>query len=430
MSDLDELEQPLAIPRLGTDGTYDDPGEDWDGTETRTALSAGAEAAGLLPNTFLCGQLVNDQCGRLGDGLASIMDVAAVNWTEPRIAFENYPIFSGAGNGLFGGPKVLPVSQHSTVQRRDWLGLLTESGLDASRDGYRWTNFGDMGFSGAPGGAAPALGHGGLAAGASDSVMWIVAFADETNTFKFRASGDLAVSFDPVGQLPAGAEGDETHVMGYFGDRAFWCARSQLYYRTAAELVAGATTDWTRIITSGFWTGAPPSSPRCFATSPTECAIGIFGGPSVIRSADGVTWAAAGSGLSNAAIVDLHWCAARSIWIATTSAGDLYTAPAGMSAWTALSTYPPDIARTGSLGRSVFALGGAWLYVTRDLENWARLSPEATPGNVNDWEFILPFNGAVWIAHQSPDAGVTGDETLESAQSLVLPSALRKVHAF
>jgi len=427
MSDLEETEQPTLVPVLATDDLYDDPGEDWDGTATRTALSSGVEAAGLVPGTDLDAQVLNDLIGRIGQGLATILDSAAVNWTLPAEATG--VSFAGFGNGLFAGPIVIPVANYSGY-RRDVLGVYNDGGLYYSVDGRAWTNPGGIGFSGT--GA-----NGGLTAGGAEITgegwnTWIVAYATESTTWKFRASGNVGASWFALGQLPSGIEGAAAHVMGYF-DAApddglsnskfyFWCARSQLFYRSMEDLFSADTTDWTQITTSGFWTGAPPPSPTCFASAPAECAIGIAGSPYVISSSDGTTWAASGTGLSGS-VSHLHWASAHNLWLAFTTDGKLWSAPAGMASWTeriALGTTPFAL---GSLGRVVVMTRAGMTLVSRDLTNVMRIPPDPSD---DEWEFLLSFNGGLWMAKYD----AAEDTTFELAMSQILPSALRKVKAW
>src|SRR5688572_24321252 len=112
MSDLDHIDaatQPLTIPVLGSqDGEYDAPGTDWDATPVRAALSGGAEAAGLAPNTDLDAQVLNDLVGRLGAGLASVIDAAALTWDPVVLAPTS--VFGGDPLIGQGGPFVAPYS--------------------------------------------------------------------------------------------------------------------------------------------------------------------------------------------------------------------------------------------------------------------------------------------------------------------------------
>src|SRR5687768_17168916 len=96
MTDLnrdDAMVQPLHVPILSSDGeNYTAPGEGWDGSPTREPLSSGAEATGIAPDDDFFAQLYNDHIGRLGQGLATVIDSPALNsWADTQAPNTDEP---------------------------------------------------------------------------------------------------------------------------------------------------------------------------------------------------------------------------------------------------------------------------------------------------------------------------------------------------
>lgn len=423
MSDLDHIDattQPLTIPVLGSqDGEYDAPSTDWDGTPVRAALSSGAEAAGLAPDTDLDAQVLNDLAGRLGAGLASVIDRAILEW-DPIATIDGQPNENHWGDPGIGQGGAWSVPYLAgTPYAQDALYQFNAVKVFRSWDGRNWEDLGAHGAPTQPRGLATGLLADGVTTG-------LVAWNRNANG-QIRASLDDGATWQDAGALPASFDSSTTHG-GSFNGRFFICGRSQLYYQDDLE----TNVEWSRIITSGFWTGSPPAFTSCFAASPTECAFGINGEPSLIHSSDGATWAAAPLPTDPAdGISALVWSTSHRLWIATTVTGRVLTAPAGFGAWTQ-RTFAPTAGSKAvcAHGRTVILGGFQGLWISRDLANWRRVPDvRLTDDGVNTdtWEHLLSFNGRIWCARRRQ---VSGNAGIEYTMSGVLPAEFRKIGAW
>lgn len=428
MGDLSRDEakiQPTLVPILSTPHSeYDAPGEAWNDAGTRAELSDGEEAIGLVPNTPLPAEVANDLLGRLGQGVATTLDFAAVNgWADTLAANTGEP--NDNHWGTRAAVVVGPFGYYGGVYQ-ELLLQFNPAKLFYSYDGHRWVDAGVHGLSGTPTGFA--VGHSVISSANYVSILgW-----DNTASGVMRVSHNVGASWADAGNLPASYSAGG-NVGGFFNPdhsgvgRFFVCGPSQLYYSDHDDL----SGEWTRITTSSLgWTGAPPPAPLCFASSPTECAIGIDGAPSVIHSSDGNTWAP--SALSTDpgdGVKALHWSASHEKWIALTASNNrILTSSAGFGVWAeraqitdANANVITDLVDVCSLGRTVVVSAGGRLWVSRDLDNWRALPLKFTDDGINadEWTWLRVFNGRLWAGRKRQ---VSGDASLEYAMSFTLPS--------
>ncbi len=435
MSDLlrSLRKQPLALPIMGSETeVYDDPGTDWDGEPVRVELTNGEQLQGFLPNTRITPEPIVWALGELGEGLASLLDSPALTWSSPLQTRTNAPDFSGVGQYLVG-PIVAP-GQY-TGQNAEILLAINNAGCHRSRDGWEWNSQGTVGFAS----DVDTFAAGTIYNGANRDML-VVAFSYETGDYEFRKSADAGATWSAAGNAPAAV--NTGAKLGFFGGfehdlddeqfttpRIFLVAEGQVFYTDEYS-----PTTWTSINVSGFWTTGDPTVIR--ATT-AECLVGIDAAPYVARTADGASWAAANSGLTGTAgVLDLVWSESHAAWIMLRDDGSIWTAPAGVGSWSLRGT--PTNSRTGTAlsggtalavhGRTIIVAIFNWLYASRDFTNWARLSPQAHAGTgaTEAWQFLLPFNGAIWAGHIAAQLDGSGS-TFEHSMSGVLAPELARV---
>lgn len=425
MSDLDDRDdasnQPTAIPILGDAGAdYPASPSAWAGTPVRAPLSSGEEQAGLEPGQDLDAQVLNDLVGRLGWGLASVIDSAALTWdpVETSVGQPNQNHWGTDPRIGAGDVFVVPYGMNAGGgYRQEMLIHFNPVKMFRSWDGKNWEDMGAHGVTGTPRGFAAGL-------MADGETVAIVAW-DNSAGGEIVLSNDYGSTWGDTGADIAGTIDGSPSIGGCFNGRFFICNRSQLYYSDDLS-----STDWTRISTSGFWTGAPPNSPVCFAASPNSCAFGINGGPSCIYSLDGDTWAALPLPTNPSdGIEALFWSSSHQLWIAVSSNGRIHTSPEDFSGWTE-RTKPNQVTAARAVvaqGRSVVMAGNEGLFITRDFENW-RLLPEVRATDDGSypfqWERLLLLNGRIWASRRRTVSGQSG---IEYAQSAPLPAEFRKL---
>lgn len=423
MSDLDHIDatrQPLTIPILGSqDGEYDAPSTDWDATPVRAALSGAAELAGVAPNTNLDAQVLNDLIGRLGAGLASVIDSAALKWDPvANIAGQPNDNYWGPNPLIGAGDAFVAPYIAADAFKQEALYHFNPARVFRSWDGRNWEDRGlhGLGSDPAPRGLCVGLTNGGAT---SALVAW-----DSSASGQIRVSTDGGGSWANGGTLPASFDGT-TSFGAIFEERAFICARSQLHYSDDLSLNA----EWARITTSGFWTGAPPNGPLCVASvDGVGIAFGVNGGPGLIHSEDGTTWAAASLPTVSDAVNALAWSRSHRLWVATSNTGGsaLYTAPAGFGVW-AERTLPSglsNIRAVACLGRAIVVAAQEGIWISRDFTNWRRIpdiryTEDAT--YPDQWERLLVFNGRLWVSRRFYNAGAVKHQ-IEYSMSAPLPA--------
>lgn len=418
------MTQPTKT-KWATDATWSSGS--FTGQVTRLAIPDGVRAQGVKPAKFRA-PYFNQLLGEHGDALDSVIDRAAIEW-EPTIINTTQPNNDHWDRATFGDSGrltvgVAPGLLYSNVDG-DVLVQFNVVKLFYSLDGRNWVDKGAHGLNVASA-YGFAIGQRGDVANTFSIVGW-----EHTASGAVRQSVNLGTSWAAAGSLPASFEGP-VGIGGCFNGRYFICSRSQLYYSDNLANVL-----WTRITTATLgWNGAPPPDPLCFASSPTECVIGIDGSPSLIWSADGNTWSAAplpttpGDGIKH-----LAWSPTWNLWIAVTGTNNrVLTAPAGFAAWTELAkitdangavvTGPRQVA---TLGRCVVIAAGNGLWVTRNLSTWRRVPDIRLTSdgiNLDSWQFLRKFNGRLW-AGRTVDA--SGADRCESTRSGVLPVEFESV---
>ncbi len=436
MSDLllDTTRQPTAIPVLASDGgDYTAPGEDWDGDPVAVALSAGDEAGGLTPNEGLDAETLNDLIGRLGAGLASIVDAPVLTWDRPQDnqgqPNDNHWSASGVSVGRVT-VRVAPGWYYSGVSREVLIHPnITKMFL--SYDGHNWTDAGAHGVTGGSAMRGVAVGHSVLS---SVDYVTIIAWQQDNNGI-VRATNNFGSSWYDAGTLGASMESGVRAIGGFFAGRFYIVARSQLYYKAHAAAMTGA---WTRIDVSGIWNGAPPPNPSCVETSPTEIAIGVVSSPGVLHSTDGLTFTnTALPSTASDGVGAMQWSESHQLWIITSDSGNrVFTAPAGFGAITERAqitdyqgTVITGLHAVASLGRTVVVAASDGLWVSRDLANWRLLDVVLTDDGVNldEWTWLQSLNGKLWAGRCIQ---VGGDSSLEYTMSRVLPAEFRKQGAW
>lgn len=401
----DAAKQPTTIPIIGSaDGVYDTPGEDWDGAPVRVPLDDAAEEVGYAPDQDLAGDNLNDQFGRLGQGLASIIDCAAISPT-PR-EDSSAPSFSGVGNAHFG-TALLPIGLNSGTYRRDALITLNSSGPYITYDGRNWTAQTGLGFAGAPSTIGAGL-H-------SNGQPMAVVFAKETGQpteFLFKSTNNGGGSWVAAGHLPA-SETVVAPIIGVFKGESRWVYvdRGKVYY--SDDL---ADAEWT----GGAVAFGASVNPTKFASSATECAFAIAGGNRVMRSDDGVTFAAANTGLPAGSVQDLAWSESHGLWFAAHSNGQIYSAPAGMATWTSRIATLGAVVRVIPFGRAIVHTVDDTIRVSRDLSHWYTLAPLADgAGAETEWRRGFVLNGQWWVGQ----VGATSTHTTVMS-AMALPSEI------
>lgn len=425
MSDLlrDLRKQPVNIPILGTeDGVYDAPGEDWDADPVRVAPSDGEEEVGFIPATRITPETINSIVGRIGEGLASVIDSPALTWSMPAKTRTSIPAFEGMGNGLFCGPLVVP-AQYNTVYGGEAIVAVNATGLYMTMDGWGWVLMGALGFG------VQATAIAAVVLDTDPETVRLVAFSLEGGDDEFRYSDDFGVNWSAGGAAPSAVAAGNL-VMGAFGGRMLLAAEGQIFFSDDVE--AGTWSD--AIDPSGYWT---TGEPQAFAATATEALIAIDGTPSIIRTADGFTWAAANSGLdADLTIIQIVWSESHGLWIALDNSGKIWTAPAGAASWADRGTISHSLGTGDAMGtiftlavhgRTIVVSHAEALWASRDFTRWARLIPVAEDSAGEAWwPWILPFNGALWAAHRTTKTSGSG-VTFEHSLSGVLAPELARV---
>lgn len=409
--------QPLTLPVYGG-GSYVAPGEAWDGTPNRSPLGPSEELLGLFPNTKLPAEVINDFVGRLGHALSTIVDAASVNWTVPAKAIGDMPAFEGMGNGLFAGPFIIP-AQTLVEWQGEVLGAVNSSGLWISRDGRRWTNPGAIGFATQVECAV---------AGVQASFATIVAFALETGDYEFRYSTDLGNSWATAGNAPTPPSGDT--IMGYYGAAEIFYWASNDGTLAYSDDIIGNT--WAVIDVSGVWT---TGSPVKFAANDEEILLALNADPWILRSSsDGLTFFAANTNLEidPSPVVDLIWSPSRAKWYLRRADGSLWSASAGAFSWSAEEIPGSTGGELGehhamvSHGRCLTMAAGDGLWVSRDVGRWVHMTPIGDTGaSFAYWEWLLPFNGAIWAGHRATKADGYGITFEHSFSGTLAPELMR-----
>jgi len=428
MSDLlrDLRKQPVRIPILGgEDTTYDAPLTAWDGEPVRVEMVEGEEAQGFVPGTRITPETHNHVSGTIGEAVASIVDSAATTWSSPLKSFSASIDFSGMGNGLFCGPITAPAQWYNgTDMGAEVLCAVNASGLYMSLDGWEWVLQGAIGFAS----QATVLAAGHLEVLGSHYVR-LVAYSDESGGYEFRYSDDLGAAWSDGGVSP-GAVNAGGRQMGFFNEIFFLAAEGQVFFSSDLP----ADDPWEESDVTGFW---DTGEPTCVAVNETEALIGIDAEPYVAKSTDAETWVDGSSGLTGTAgVTHLAWSESHGLWLMLRDDGSFWTAPAGVASWAQRTApthslgleevIPAPFTCLGVHGRTVIIGSGKFLWASRDLTRWARMIPRAHEGSVETWQWILPFNGALWAAHLSTQANETG-VTFEHSLSGVLAPELARV---
>ncbi len=325
------MSQPSRSLLWATDASYPAGSDPWSSGPTKVALTTGEIAAGFVPNTQVPAEKINDLFSLLTSYVDSIADAPALTWD--RLANTKD---TGQPNGNNWNETGIPIGSrfvgiapgvlYSNVDA-EVLVQLDSTLLFYSEDGYTWVSKGANGILGGnPRGLA-------IGVRPDGNTISIVAW-DQSNNGVVRATDNLGTSWYTAGSLAASFEGNVSFGGAHpTTGRFFICSRSQLYYQDDLA----SNTPWTRIDTASLgWNGAPPQSPTCFETSPTESVIGISGLPSCIHSSDGDTWAASSFAANPGdGIKAIHWSASHEKWIALSyNNGRILTAPAGFASWT------------------------------------------------------------------------------------------------
>jgi hypothetical protein len=440
MSDLarDIATQPTTIPVLSTeDGTYTAPGEAWDGEPVRAPLSDGEEEAGLVPGTGLGAEVINDLLGRLGHAIAAVADSAALTW-DPRAITADFP---GSYTAVPYGGNYVAKADGIRYSNRDGEVLLALSSTNTylTLDGVAWEDMGVHGVSRARG---PAVGNRDVAG--VPYITTVVWQCQSGGAVKY--SDILGGTWASAGTLPTfvdpGTSATSQGFGGAFNSRWFAMVRSRLFYQDGADL-AGATT-WGEINVAalGFSHTGTITTPTCFETSPTECAIGVTGSPCIIHSADGTTFAAATYSPTAAdGVAAMHWSESHGLWIILSNTNNrIFTAPAGFGSFTERPQITDDngnvvsgLYAVTSIGRTIIVAAGNGLWVSRGFGSWRRIpnvrlsADESGGSNTLKWHWLRTLNGRAWAGRAAVHSSAS---STEYALSAVLPSEFARQGAF
>lgn len=334
--------------------------------------------------------------------LGLIMDerarhLASMNW-------EPVSIGNAAGSltddPLLGrqGVVVVPYSAGS-LYKQEAIYLWGGTRVYRSFDARVWE---DRGVHGVPGSASSVRG---MAAGLmSDGVTTALVMWSGSSGGQIRSTNSDGSVWGNSGTLPVSFDASRSFG-GAFRGRFFISGKGRIYFSDDLSL----NEEWSSILVPG-WTGAPPNDAACFAAGPSDvgCAFGINGGPGLVHSADGDTWASAPlpSGAFHG-VNALTWSASHNRWIALsgTVGAKLFTAPAGFGSWTeyAVPVGWSSVRAVTSLGKSVVVAANDALWISRDLEDWS-IIPDVTltPNSSfpSQWEYLVTVNGRMWAGRR------------------------------
>lgn len=387
--------QPKLLPVPASDDLYA-AGPDV-GTVTKVDPGSGIAEQGKVPEADWAAQWQNFQENLIARHVASVADIAALNWSVSR---------ADGGDALNFNAGTLPVRirPFRIDVQQELLVLHVSDSLLYSFNSRDWTKSAVNGAGGFNASADAAYGPIG---GSS----YVVALPGDAGG-NARASSDLGVTWGNAGTIAVSAP----LIAGYYSriQRFYSFAAAQIYY---SDNLFGA---WTNIPTTAGWVGSPPSDPRCFAESPTEIAVGIGQTQGVVYSQDGATFLDA-AGTVSGAVIALAWSESHQLWGALIADGKFYTAPAGFSGWTLQADLTPFVTP-----KCLSVLGRTWIVgvvgaviVSRDGANWRYLLDVSTRDGAA-WQASCAWQGRIVIGKQLLNGG---DYDFESSVSLRSPGA-------